>query len=54
MFIEDDIVEYLNFKERRAYNQRKIHGGELFGYDFFRPNRIRTIPDELVNLKLNL
>lgn len=45
------MVEYLNFSEKRRYKKRKKKGGPLFGYPFFRPNSLLTVPDELASLK---
>ena len=47
----DEMIEYLNRSERRAYGKRKKHGGDKFGYPLFRPNTVLTVPDEIANLK---
>ena len=47
----DEMVEYLNRSEERAYKKRKQNGGRQFGFPLFRPNSVITIPDEIVNLK---
>lgn len=47
----DEMIEYLNRSERRAYRKRRKHGGDKFGYPLFRPNAVLTVPDEIANLK---
>ena len=47
----DEMIEYLNYSERKVYNKRKKNGGDLFGYPRFRPNTLLTIPNEIVDLK---
>jgi hypothetical protein len=47
----DEMVEYLNKKEKKEYNKRKKNGGEQFGYPLFKPNFIRTVPDSIFVLK---
>jgi hypothetical protein len=47
----DEMVEYLNRSEKKAYKKRMQNGGKQFGYPLFRPNSIVTIPDEIINLK---
>ncbi|MCA6437409.1 MAG: hypothetical protein IM600_03760 [Bacteroidetes bacterium] len=47
----DEMVEYLNSSERKAYEKRLRNGGKQFGYPLFRANSVVTIPDEIINLK---
>lgn len=47
----DEMVEYLNRSEKKVYKKRKQNGGSQFGYPLFRPNRVITVPEEIIKLK---
>lgn len=47
----DEMVEYLNRSEKKAYKKRKQNGGKQFGYPLFRPNTVLTIPEDITSLK---